>query len=273
MNRRNFFATGAAACCAGSMRAAKAPAAGEALPLCLATYSVRKFTRAQCISMTKELGVKYVNVKSFHLPYETAPAELAAAVKEFSSAGLKIAGGGSVDLMKDSDDAMRSRFDYAKACGMPMIVVATRPALLPRIEKFAKQYNIKIAIHNHGPEDKEFPSPDVALKAVRNMDSRMGVCVDVGHTMRTGVDVVECIRMAGPRLYDVHVKDLRSLEDRKSQCAVGEGVAPTPAIFRQLLKMKYPYVVSLEYEAEAESPMPGMAKSFAYMRGLLAGLA
>ncbi len=273
MNRRNFFAMGAAACCAGSLRAAKAPAADAALPLCLCTYSVRKFTRAQCISMMKELGVKYANVKSFHLPYDLPPAELAAALKEFADAGIKIAGGGSVDLMKDEDAEMRARFEYAKACGMPMIVVATRPAMLPRIEKFAKQYDIKIALHNHGPEDKEFPSPDVALKAVRNMDPRMGVCVDVGHTMRTGVDVVECIRMAGPRLYDVHIKDLRKLEDRKSQCAVGDGLAPTPAIFRQLLKMKYPYVVSLEYEAEPENPMPGMAKSFAYMRGLLAGLA
>lgn len=272
MKRRSFFAMGAAACCAPSPGAANAPGSGGALPLSVATYSLRKFSREQSIAMVRELGVQFVNVKSFHLPYDSAPAELSTAVKAFSAAGLKIAGGGSIDLLKDDDAAMRGRFEYAKACGMPIIVVATAPALLPRVEKFAKQYDIKVAIHNHGPEDKRFPSPDVALKAVRNMDGRMGVCVDVGHTMRTGVDVVECIRQAGARLFDVHVKDLRSLADRKSQCPVGEGVAPTAAIFRQLIKMKYPYVVSLEYEAEPENPMPGMAKSFAYMRGLLAGL-
>lgn len=256
--RRTFLGLAAAA-----MRAAPA-----GLKLGVATYSLRKFDRAQAIAMIRQLGVEYVNVKEVHLPYTSSPAELASALKEFERAGLRIVAGGSIDLMKDEDTDVRRYFEYAKACGMPVMVIATTHAILPRIQKFVKEYGICVAVHNHGPEDKEFPSPDVALKAVRNMDPRMGICVDVGHTLRAGVDVVQSIRDCGPRLYDVHIKDLRDIADRRSHCPVGEGVAPTAAIFRQLRNMAYGGVVSLEYEATPDDPLAGMMKSFAFMRGL-----
>ncbi len=248
-----------------------APAAGG-FNLGVATYSLRKFDRRRTIAAIRQLGVTCVNVKEYHLPYKSTPAELAAGRKEFEDAGLKIVAGGSVDFEKDDDADVRRYFDYARAAGLPLMVIATTHAILPRIEKFVKEYGIRVAVHNHGPEDKEFPSPDVALKAVKGLDPRVGVCVDVGHTMRTAVDVVESIRACGSRLFDVHIKDLRSAADRKSQCPVGDGIAPTPAIFRQLMKMKYSGLVSLEYEAEPENPLPGMMKSFAYMRGLLAAI-
>jgi sugar phosphate isomerase/epimerase len=145
--------------------------------------------------------------------------------------------------------------------------------VLSRVEKFAKRYDIKVAIHNHGPEDPDFPSPYDALKAVKNMDSRMGLCIDVGHTVRTGTDVVKAAADAGPRLLDMHIKDLRDLKDKESQCIVGEGKIPIVALFRQLEKMRYAGYVNLEYEIDENDPMPGMKQSFAYMRGVLAGLA
>ncbi|MGH9660992.1 MAG: sugar phosphate isomerase/epimerase family protein, partial [Bryobacteraceae bacterium] len=122
------------------------------------------------------------------------------------------------------------------------------------------------------PEDKHFPTPQSALKLVKDMDPRVGLCIDVGHTARTGVDVVESLREAGSRLLDVHMKDLRTLSDKDSQCAVGEGAMPVVAIFRTLLKMRYQGGVMLEYEIHADNPLPGMERSFAYMRGVLAGL-
>ena len=103
------------------------------------------------------------------------------------------------------------------------LCVAPTAQTLPRIERFVKQYDIKVAVHNHGPEDKHFPTPQSVLKVVRNMDPRVGLCIDVGHTARTGVDVVESIREAGSRLLDMHIKDLRTLSGKDSQCAVGEG--------------------------------------------------
>ncbi len=238
----------------------------------VASYSLRDFPRAKAIEMTKELGTPYINLKSIHLPYEASPAEIAAARQEIAAAGLEIVGGGMITFEVDTDDGVQKYFDYAKAAGMPVMVSTCNPAVLPRVEKFAKRYDIKVAIHNHGPEDPDFPSPYDALKAVRNMDSRMGLCIDVGHTVRTGTDVVKAATDAGQRLLDMHIKDLRDLKDKESQCIVGEGQIPIADLFRQLEKMRYAGYVNLEYEIDEKDPMPGMKQSFAYMRGVLAGL-
>jgi sugar phosphate isomerase/epimerase len=239
----------------------------------VASYSLRKFSRAAAIPMVKALGAPFVNLKSVHLPYEATPAELAAARQEIAAAGLQIVGGGTITFSKDTDEDVRKYFEYAKGAGMPLMTITADPAILPRIERFAKQYDIKIAIHNHGPEDKRFPSPYDVLKRVDGMDSRMGLCIDVGHTARTGTDVVRAIGDAGPRLLDMHMKDLRDSTAKETQCIVGEGILPIAEIFRQLQGIQYGGYVNLEYEIDADDPMPGMQRSFAYMRGVLAGLA
>jgi sugar phosphate isomerase/epimerase len=243
------------------------------LKLGVASYSLRNFPRAKAIEMTKALGTPYINFKSVHLAYDASPAEIAAARQEVEAAGLRIVGGGTITFETDTDDGVRKYFDYARAAGMPLIVGTCDPSVLPRIEKFVKQYNIKLAIHNHGPEDKVFRSPYDVLKAVKGMDPRMGLCVDLGHTVRTGTDVVRALADAGPRVLDMHAKDLRDLKVSESQCIVGEGKIPIVAIFRQLRSMRYPGYVNLEYEIDADDPLPGMKQSFAYMRGVLAGLA
>jgi len=251
-------------------RLAGAPA--EDLRLGVASYSLRKFSRTQAIAIIKKLGVRYVCIKEFHLRYADSPAERVAGRKEFEEAGLVIVGGGTISLQKDDDADIRFYFDYARDCGMPLMVIAPTRQTLPRIERFVKQYDIKVAIHNHGPEDKHFPTPESALEAVQGMDPRVGLCIDVGHTARTGTDPVESIRRAGRRLLDLHIKDLRDTSKRGADCPVGEGVLPIVAIFRELKRMNYRGSVNLEYEIEADDPFVGMAKSFAYMRGVLAAL-
>jgi sugar phosphate isomerase/epimerase len=272
-SRRNFLGgIAAAAVMPGGAVAANSPAKTD-LKLGVASYSLRKLTRAQAIEAVKALRTPYINIKEFHLPYKSTPEELAAGRKEFEAAGLEILGGGTISLQRDDDADIRKYFEYAKACGMPLMVIAPTAQTMPRIEKFVKEYNIRVAVHNHGTEDKHFPAPSDVLKVVKNMDARVGLCIDIGHTVRTGADVVESVREAGSRLLDMHVKDLRDLRDKDSQCIVGEGAIPIVAIFRELKKMKYQGGVMLEYEIEAENPLPGMQRSFAYMRGVLAGLA
>ncbi|MFN2602521.1 MAG: sugar phosphate isomerase/epimerase family protein [Gemmatimonadaceae bacterium] len=273
--RRTFFKVAAIGAASAVLPEQATPQQREtaSLKLGVASYSLRHFPRAQAIAMTRELGTPYINLKSMHLPYESSPAEIAAARQEITAAGLQIVGGGMITFDVDTDDGVQKYFDYAKAAGMPVMVSTCHPVLLPRIEKFAKRYDIKVAIHNHGPEDPDFPSPYDALKAVRNMDSRMGLCIDVGHTVRTGTDAVKAAADAGPRLLDMHIKDLRDLKDKESQCIVGEGKIPIVALFRQLEQMRYAGYVNLEYEIDENDPMPGMKQSFAYMRGVLAGLA
>jgi sugar phosphate isomerase/epimerase len=241
------------------------------IKLSVATYSFREFQRDLAIKMIKQLNVEYCDVKEFHLPYNDTPKELAAGRKKFDAAGLKVVGGGNISLQKDDEADLRRYFDYAKACSFPMMIIAPTHETLPKIEKLAIEYNMRIALHNHGPEDKHFPTAESALEAMKGMDPRMGLCLDLGHEARTGKDVVEAIANAGTRLHEIHMKDLADFKEKASQVPVGDGIMPVPAIFRQLRKVNYPGVVSLEYEIDADNPLPGMQKSFSYMRGVIAG--
>ena len=269
--RRHFIGTLAAANLIGP-GVTSSSAADEGFKLGVATYSLRKFNRTQAISMIKQLNVRYVNIKEYHLLIRSTPEQIADGRKEFEDAGLIILGGGNIPFDKDDDADIRHKFEYAKLAGMPLIVCAPTAKTLPKLESFVKEYNIKIAVHNHGRTDKNFPTPQSVLKFVNSMDPRCGLCVDVGHTAEAGVDPVEAIAEAGSRILDIHIKDERDLKDEATQLPVGEGRMPVPAIFRQLKKMNYRGGVMLEFEVDENNPLPGMAKSFAYMRGVLAGM-
>jgi sugar phosphate isomerase/epimerase len=277
MNRRNFLLSSATLAAPLAGGSAAAESAADDIRLGVATYSFREFQRDLCIKHVKQLNVEYVDIKEFHLPQTDPPAALAAGRKAFDKAGLKVVGGGNISLAEPDEAGLRPHFEYAKAVGFPMMICAPRHENLSIIEKLAKEYDVKIAIHNHGPEDKHFPTPQSVLEAVRNMDTRMGLCMDIGHTARTGKDIVESIVEAGPRLFEMHMKDLKDPKGPRdqpgfSQVPVGDGALPIAAIFRQLKKQGYRGVCSLEYEIDADDPMPGMQKSFSYMRGVLAGL-
>lgn len=250
--------------------------AGKPSPiqLGLASYTFRNFTRAQLIGYMKQLNVNALNAKDAkdHLPMD--PAGEAAALADYASAGIKLHAVGAVYFPKDDDDDIRRKFEYAKRAGVA-VIVAGDPAVetLPRIENFVKQYGISFAIHNHGPEDKLWPSPLNVLAAVKDMDSRMGCCIDVGHCVRAGTDVIQAIHAVGPRLFNMHMKDLTNFSEKDSHVAVGDGRMPVREIFEALIATRYQGFVDLEYEVHADDPMPGVISSFAYMRGVLAGMA
>lgn len=244
-----------------------------AIRLGLASYTFRNFSRAQMIGFMKQLNVWALNAKDVkdHLPMD--PREEAAALRDYDAAGIKLHAAGVIYFEKDDDADVHAKFEYAKRAGISVIVAGdSTPQTLPRIEKFAKEYDMRIAIHNHGPEDKLWKSPLDVLNAVKSMDSRLGCCIDVGHTVRAGTDVVQAIHEAGPRLFNVHMKDLAKFDDKESQVAVGDGRMPVRRIFEALLAEKYAGFVDLEYEIHPDDPMPGVIASFAYMRGVLAGI-
>ncbi len=225
------------------------------------------------IGFMKQLNMTALNVKDVkdHLPMD--PAEEAKALADYAGAGIKLHAAGAIYFAKDEDDDIRGKFEYCKRAGISVIVAGDpAPTTLPRIEKFVKEYDIRIAIHNHGPEDKVWPSPLDVLKAVKDMDPRIGCCIDVGHAVRAGTDVVQAIHEVGPRLFDMHMKDLTSFQSKESQVAVGDGILPVREIFEALIATKYKGFVDLEYEVHGDDPMPGVIASFAYMRGVLTGL-
>ena len=275
--RREFLSGSAALAVAGLASklgwGSNAAAAISPSPIRLgvASYSFRKFGIPDVIQFMQVLHTPYLNAKDMHLPM-TSASEVKRVADEYGAAGITLTAAGVIYFTKDDDEDMRRKFEYCKIAGIPLIVAGPTPETLPRLEKFVKEYDIKIAIHNHGPEDKYFPSPLEGLKAVRDMDPRMGVCVDVGHTARTGTDVPNALRAAGPRLFDVHMKDLTNASGKWVQVAVGDGSLPVAKIFAALVEIQYPGYVDLEYEVHEEDPMPGMIQSFAYMRGVLAGM-
>ncbi len=225
------------------------------------------------IGFMKQLNVFALNAKDVkdHLPMD--PQQEAVALADYAAAGIKLHAAGAIYFPKDEDADIRSKFEYCKRAGIGVIVAGDpTPETLPRIEKFVKEYDIGIAIHNHGPEDKLWHSPLDVLRAVKGMDPRIGCCIDVGHTVRAGTDVVQAIHEAGPRLLNLHMKDLTNFESKESQAAVGEGIMPTRKIFEALIATKYKGFVDLEYEVHPDDPMPGVISSFAFMRGALAGM-
>ncbi len=280
-SRRNFVQSGALIAAAGvtpraiPLLAQPSPAAGKPLPIHLgvASYTFRNFTRDKMIGFMKQLDVMALNAKDVkdHLPME--PEAEAKALADYAAAGIKLHAAGTINFRKDEDDDIRSKFEYCKRAGISVIVAGDpAPETLPRIEKFVKEYDIRLAIHNHGPEDKWWHSPLDVLKGVQKYDPRIGCCIDIGHTVRAGVDVVKAIHEVGPRLYNMHVKDLTSFQSKESQVAVGDGSMPVRKVFEALIAMRYRGFVDLEYEIHPDDPMPGVISSFAYMRGVLAGL-
>jgi sugar phosphate isomerase/epimerase len=280
-SRRNFvrssvlLTTASAVADRGFVLTSGQPPADEAssIRLGLASYTLRNFNRAQIIGFVKQLNVLALNAKDVkdHLPMD--PQEEAAALADYAAANIKLHAAGTIYFPKDEDAEIRSKFEYCKRAGISVIVAGDpAPETLPRIEKFVQEYDIRIAIHNHGPEDTLWHSPLDVLKAVKGMDPRMGCCIDVGHTVRAGTDVVQAIHEAGRKLFNVHMKDLTNFQDKGSQVAVGDGIVPVRKIFEALIAVKYKGFVDLEYEIRPDDPMPGVTRSFACMRGVLAGL-
>ena len=276
-SRRKFLGTAAGIASLSAIGIETASAVIEPEPggikVGVATYSLRNFDRATAIEMLKKLKVKYVSIKDVHLKIGEPAAATRAGRAEFDAAGLVVTSGGNVDMTKGTSvETLRPQFEYAKAAGLPMMVCAPTKENMPFVEALVKEYNIRIAIHNHGPEDKHFPTPQSVLDVVRKLDKRCGLCMDIGHTSRTGADIVKSAADAGDRLFDMHFKDLSDPMVRDSQCDVGDGKLPITALLKQLRKMNYQGCFNLEYEINAKDPMMGMQRSFSYVRGVLAGL-
>jgi len=277
-SRRQFFTTAAAAAAwtsfgrlPGLDTAALAATPSKALKLGVASYSMREFTLDQALEMAKTLGVTRMTFKDVHVPRTDPPEATRALRAKIEAAGITIMGGGTITIPNDAVK-IEKEFVYAKNAGFPLIYVDPEPAALDTIERLAKSYDIKVAIHNHGPEDKRWPRPQDAYAAIKTGDKRLGLCIDVGHTTRTGTDPVQACRECRDRLYDMHVKDLASKTEKESQVEVGRGVIDYPGLFRTLIEIGYQGQVGLEYEINAKNPLPGMIESMAYMRGVLAAV-
>ena len=237
------------------------------LKLGLASYSLRKFDQAQAIAMGKRAGLDYMCFKSMHLPLDSTPQQLKEAAQKVRNAGMTLYGGGVI-YMKSKEEVDRA-FEYAKNAGMSLIVGVPEHDLLDYTNEKIKAYDIKVAIHNHGPGDKKYPSPQSVYEKIKNLDPRFGLCMDIGHTQRIGVDPTEAGEKYFDRLLDIHMKDVTVAEASAKTVEVGRGIIDIPGFLAILVMKGYDGVISFEYEIHPDDPMPGLCESVGYVKGCL----
>jgi sugar phosphate isomerase/epimerase len=263
--------TAQAAYAGESATARVAKASGDAkLPLGLASFTTRKFTLDETIAMCKRLELDHLCLKSFHLPLDASKEEITSAAEKVRAAGLTLYGCGVVTMKNQAD--VDQAFAYAEAAGMTTIVGVAAPDILPAVEKKIRQTNIKLAIHNHGPGDKLYPTPESVYKQVKSLGPRIGLCIDIGHTLRIGADPVRDAERFQDRLLDLHIKDVSAASPEGNTVEIGRGVIDIPAMLGTLLKINYQGIVSFEYEKDESDPLPGLAESVGYVRGALAAM-
>ncbi len=250
---------------------AGARSAWHGLKVSVASYTFRKQTLEETIKGINRTGLKYVSIKDVHLPFNTTAQQRKEIAQKFIDAGITPLSCGNVSMKNDEADVRRA-FEYARDIGLPTIVCAPAPDSMPILDKMVKEFDIKLAIHNHGPEDKHFPTPESVWDAAKPFDKRIGLCIDVGHAARAGADPAADILRFRERLYDMHFKDISNITPRGAPMEVGRGVLNISGMLENLLKIRYTHLVSFEYEKNDADPLPGLMESMGYTRGVLHGL-
>ncbi len=236
----------------------------------MASYTFRSFALEPAIEMSRRLGLKKITLKDMHLPLTSSEQEIKTVLGKIRGAGLELSSCGVV-YMTTAAEVDRA-FAYAKAAELKMMVGVPQPALLALAERRVKETGILLAIHNHGPTDERYPSPESAYTLVAKMDKRMGLCIDVGHTQRLGFDPAVDVERFFDRLYDVHFKDVSSADAKGTTVECGRGVIDIPKVLETLARLKYSRTLHFEHEKDQKDPLPGVAESIGYVRGVLAAM-
>ena len=278
-SRRNFLKMAGLAAAAGTLplstaltqdehgsRAKKSPPFG----LGVASYSFRAFTLDQTIAMTKRLGIGRLALKDVHMPLTSSAAEIAAVLVKMKEAGLTLSTCGVVYMTSETE--VQRAFAYAKAAGLKFLVGAPDESLLPAVERAVKATDIALAIHNHGPTDNRYPSPESIYRLIAKMDKRMGLCIDCGHTQRLGLDPSNEAERFFDRLIDLHVKDVTAAGAAGSTVEIGRGVIDIPKLLGTLTRLRYSGTLHIEFEKDEKDPLAGVAESVGYLHGVLATL-
>jgi inosose dehydratase len=265
-------ATGASPAAPPARNAAPNAQRWRGLKAGVASYTLRKLPLEAAIRAIQRVGLQYVSIKDFHLRLDSTPEERKAVAAKFKAAGITPLSCGNITMQNDAADVRRA-FEYARDASLPTIVCSPHPDSMPILDAMVKEFDIRLAIHNHGPEDKRFPSPYDVWKAVERYDQRIGLCIDVGHTARARVDPAEAVRKCRARLYDLHMKDIDSTAPEGKTIEGGRGVIDMASVLTALLEIRYPHLMSFEYEKDEEDPVPGLSETVGYTKGLLARMA
>ncbi|MFO7937917.1 MAG: sugar phosphate isomerase/epimerase [Kiritimatiellia bacterium] len=244
----------------------------------IAGYTFVKFNIDETLEMMKKVDAHYLCIKNFHLPETCTAGEAAAFHKKCAEYG--VTGYGCGPLYMDSHEAAEKAFEYVKRVGVKTLVgvpykkVGKKRVedqeLLEYINTLVQKYDIKYAIHNHGPDMPElFPNAESAIKRIAHMDKRMGLCLDIGHQFRDGRCPVQAIMDYSERIHDMHIKNVSADTKKGRTIEMPRGKIDITAVVKALRKVKYSGVCSLEYEKDMSDPITGIAESIGYFKGIM----
>ena len=234
----------------------------------MAGYTFREFTLEQTIEMMKRIKVSNLSLKDFHLPMNSSQQKIDEVIGKFRANGINVYTVGVV-YMK-SRDSVDQAFEYARMAGVKMIVGAPDYELLPYVEKKIKSYDFKLAIHNHGPDNPLYPNALDIWNHIKDLDKRIGIRMDIGHTTRDGKDPAYDLKKYASRVYDIHIKDVDKASKEGITVEMGRGIINIPKVVATLRKIKYSGSCSLEFEKDMKDSLPGIAESIGYFKGVMA---
>jgi inosose dehydratase len=276
-SRRNFIKTTGASFIAAGMPVmssgsptASSPTSADPFRLAIAGYTFAKINLEDTLAMMKRVGVSLLGVKDFHLPLSSTKEVIDLTLAKMKSFGVEPYGVGPIYMKSES--AVDQAFVYAKLVGVNLIVGVPDVQLLPYVEKKLREYNFRLAIHNHGPDLPLYSSAEDVWKEIQNLDPRIGFCLDIAHQARLGLDPIEAYIKYNDRIFDFHIWDVDKPEKAGWCVEAGRGIIDFPKFFTTLRKYKYSGTCSLEYGKDMGDPLPGIAESIGYFRGVLAGI-
>jgi sugar phosphate isomerase/epimerase len=243
------------------------PESNEPFKVGMAGYTFHKFDLDRTLQALEKTNVQYLCIKDFHLPFNSTDAEIREFHVKLKSKNVTGYAVGPI-YMKTTDEVDKA-FDYAKRVGVKLIVGVPNVELLPYINSKVKAYDMKFAIHMHGPDMYLYPDADDVWSHVKDLDPRMGMCLDIGHDRRNGKDPVGDLEKCQSRIFDIHVKDVTAADKSGTSIEIGRGIIDFPAFVKMLRKVGYSGVCSLEHEKDMEDPFLGIAESIGYFRGVI----
>jgi inosose dehydratase len=234
--------------------------------LAIAGWTFNKFSLEPSLEMMFRVDVHYLCIKDFHLPLDSTSDQIAEFHEKLKSKGVIGYAVGPIG-MKSKEDVDKA-FEYCKRVGVKMVVGVPQHELLPYIDKKVKEYGFNFAIHNHGYGDKLYPTLESIYLKVKDLDQRIGMCHDIGYSMLMGIDPAAVTLKYSDRIFDIHIKDVTSATEAGKDCELGRGIIDFPAFFKALRTIKYKGMCSLEFEKDNTDPLPGLAESVGYFKGV-----
>ena len=243
------------------------PKSEEKFKIGMAGYSFVKLDLDKMLETMQALDIHYLCVKDFQLPFNSTDEKIITFHKKLALKGVKCYAVGPI-YMKTQEE-VDSAFVYAKRVGVKMIVGVPNLELLPYIDKKVKEYDFKYAIHLHGPDLELYPDADDAWQHTKDLDHRMGICLDIGHNLRNGKDPIDALRKYHTRIFDIHIKDVTVASKEGKSIEIGRGIIDYPAFVTALREVNYKGVCSLEHERNMSNPFMGIAESIGYFRAII----